>query len=113
MSKAPLVFDASKSTISEKQMQVWLSSEITENVTQVPGIGPAAVDKLAAADVVTTHQLLGKYLSLRGKRFSQQQHNDYFMEWLKSVGINSHREGITYAIAEKLSVLLPTAYEGE
>ena len=94
-------------------MQVWLSSEITETVTQVPGIGPANADKLAANDVTTTHQLLGKYLSLRGRRFTQQEHNNYFMEWLQSIGINSHREGITYAIAEKLSVLLPTAYEGE
>jgi hypothetical protein len=122
MSKAPLVFDANKSTISEAKMQMWLASDLTFDVTQVPGIGPVGAEKLLEPlryedgkvienGVGTTFQLIGKYLSLRGKGVTQQMHNDAFMEWLRLKGIHTQREGITYAIAEYVSAHLPSPYD--
>jgi hypothetical protein len=117
-------FDAGKSTISEKQLNIWLADDVRDDIMQVPGIGPAAAKLLAKpvhfADgkvgelgVETTFQLLAKYLLFRGPGVTKQQHNDTFMDWLKLKGIHSHRDGITHAVAEKLSIIIPSKYADE
>jgi len=102
-------------------MTAFLQSELSDDITQVPGIGYAAAEKLKLAvlykdgslgepGVFNTFQLVGKYLSFRQRNITQQQHNDAFMEWLQLKGVNAHRVGITQALAEYLSVIIPSPY---
>lgn len=59
------------------------------------------------APVETTHQLIGKFLTLRGKGMTPQQHMDAFWFYLKERGLSSHRAGIVDAIAQKVNVMIP------
>ena len=98
-------YDPRKSKVTEDRMSEWRELEITGDVTEVPGIGPAAAELLAKEDygeehvVQNTWQLFAKYLSLKttdqdGKHLSVKDHNDKFWYWLKYKGIKSHRSAI-------------------
>jgi len=43
-------YDPRKSKVSENTMMTWRSSQITGDLLEVPGIGPAAVRMLAESD---------------------------------------------------------------
>jgi hypothetical protein len=100
--------DISKSKVSADALAAFLASEVKEDVTSVPGIGPAAAKKLAEAvegdqAITTTYQLIGKFLTLKGKGVSQAEHCDAMWFWLQARGLDSHRAGIVHSIAEKVS----------
>ena len=59
------------------------------------------------AAVETTYQLIGKFLSLKGKGMSSKEHMDAFWFYLKARGVDSHRSGIVDAIARKVDVMIP------
>ena len=108
-------FDVNKSQVSADQLAKFLAMDLSEDITTVPGIGPAAAKKLATpgendSPVQTTHQLIGKYLSLRGPGMSSKEHCDAFWFYLKLKGIDSHRSGIVHAIGEKVNVAFPGIY---
>ena len=63
-----LGYDPSRSKVSDSTMTDFLRGKITGDVTEVPGIGPAAARALAAGDdeserVTNTFQLIGKVSS--------------------------------------------------
>ncbi len=96
--------------MSADALAAFLASEVQEDVTSVPGIGPAAAKKLAEAvegdqAITTTYQLIGKFLTLKGKGVSQAEHCDAMWFWLQARGLDSHRAGIVHSIAEKVSRL--------
>ncbi len=102
--------DVGKSKVSADALAAFLASEVQEDVTSVPGIGPAAAKKLAEAvegdqAITTTYQLIGKFLTLKGKGVSQAEHCDAMWFWLQARGLDSHRAGIVHSIAEKVSRL--------
>lgn len=71
-----------------------------------------------AMQVITTYQLIGKFLMLKGPddagtTVQTVEHCDRFWYWLKEMGIDSHRSGIVNAIAEKCNTWLPGLYHGE
>ena len=108
-------FDANRSQVSEDQLAKFLAEDVREDVTSIPGIGPAAAKTLAKSDerdsaVLTTYQLFGKFLSLRGPGMTTEEHCDAFWQWLALKGINSHRSGIVLAVAEKLDIAFPGLY---
>jgi ferritin len=79
----------------------------------VPGIGPAAVRKLAEGDegadsVTNTYQLFGKYLM---HKVEPVDHFEKFFQFLKNRGISSHRSAIVKAIAEKAATFFPNIYD--
>ena len=43
-------FDVNRSQVSEDQLAKFLADDIREDITSVPGIGPAAAKKLAEAE---------------------------------------------------------------
>jgi len=64
------------------------ADEIREDITSVPGIGPAAAKALASDEggepgVKTTYQLIGKFLVLREPGMTSQEHCDAFWYWLQ------------------------------
>jgi hypothetical protein len=69
--------------------------------------GPAAEEKLSHEGITTPFQLLGKYLSLRTKDMSVQEHCDAFFNWIAEVGINHQRHTIVRCIAEKANSMMP------
>jgi hypothetical protein len=100
-------------------MEVWKNADVNGDLKQVPGIGAAAVDKLGAADVeeneriTNTHQLIGKYLLLKGPgdvTFSEL--NQKFWYFLKAKGITAHRSAIVLAISDKVSAFFPGFHDG-
>lgn len=90
---------------------------LTGELSEVPGIGPAAIKHLAAGEesIENTYQLIGKFFMLKsnddGEPINCVDHCDAFWQWLKSKGINSFRSGIVNAIAEKMNTMVPGIYE--
>jgi len=77
------VFDLKVATPSLRQVSAdslakFLEDEIDEEITSVPGIGPAAAKSLKAGDdgVATTYQLFGRFLTLKSKGANSQEHCD-------------------------------------
>jgi hypothetical protein len=105
-------FDPQKSKVSAEALARFLTDAINENITSVPGIGPAAQQRLAtevAGDsaVETTYQLIGKFLSLKSKGMTPKDHMNAFWFYLQSRGIDSHRSGIVLSIAQKVDLMMP------
>jgi len=81
-------------------------------LNEVPGIGGATIEKLKAAGVTTTYQLLGKYLMLKDAGVGPVEHADRFYYWLVSVGTPAgFRAGVVKSIAEKLNVTFVGLYD--
>lgn len=58
-------YDPRRSRVSDDKMNEFLRGQLSGDLTEVPGIGPAAVKKLAEGDldgdkVTNTFQLIGK-----------------------------------------------------
>lgn len=61
---------------------------------------------------MTSYQLFGKFLELRTKGLSQEEHCDQFFKWLHDdAKITSHREAIVEAVASRLSIMMPALYD--
>ncbi|KAF1316005.1 hypothetical protein FI667_g15694, partial [Globisporangium splendens] len=115
-------YDPQKSRVAEDTLADFLRAPLTGDLTEVPGIGPAAVTKLAAGEdsdqVENTFQLIGKFLLLKKNSDENDDglldcaaHCDAFWFWLKSKGITAYRSGIVMAIAEKVNTMLPGIYD--
>jgi hypothetical protein len=102
-----------KQKTTPEAMELWMNSDITGILTDVPGIGPVNAKKLGAKNVpeceriTDTFQLLGKYLTLNGPdEVTPDGRNQKFWDYLKSKGINASRAAIVEAIAEKAKSLI-------
>ncbi|GLD98784.1 hypothetical protein PINS_up007502 [Pythium insidiosum] len=115
-------YDPQKSRVAEDTLADFLRAPLTGDLTEVPGIGKAAVGKLAAGEegdrVENTFQLIGKFLMLKQSTDKNEdglidcaEHCDAFWYWLKSKGIQAYRSGIVMAIAEKVNTMLPGIYD--
>jgi|Dee2metaT_26_FD_contig_21_3209608_length_449_multi_13_in_0_out_0_1 hypothetical protein len=107
-------FDPSRSGIKEDRLTEWLAMPITPDLDlqKIPGIGPAAVTKLAEANVHCPMQLLGKFMQFKGPDVDTQEVCDTMWYWLKDVGINSNRTSIVEACATKVNLWCPGTYDG-
>lgn len=100
-------------------MEVWRTEQVSGNLLDVPGIGPAAVKKLSddpKEPITNTYQLFGKYLMLKGPDTDENkvecvEHNEKFWHYLKTKGITSHRSAIVKAVAEKAALFFPGIYD--
>lgn len=62
-----------------------------------------------SAGITNTYQLIGKYLSLKAS--GVKHHQDAMYVWLKSIGVNSGRNNIILALAEKCDVFMHDLYD--
>ena len=102
-------------------MDEFLHSNITGELTEVPGIGPAAKAALARHEdeterITNTYQLIGKFLMLKGpdrgdEKVDSIEHNDKFWYFLKSRGVSAYRSGIVQCIARKCGSFMPGIYD--
>jgi hypothetical protein len=62
-------YDPQKSRVAEDTLADFLRAPLTGDLTEVPGIGPAAVSKLGDGEdgdsIENTFQLIGKFLLLK------------------------------------------------
>jgi len=103
-------------------MQNFLKGKVSGDITDIPGIGPAAAKKLAKGDshdemITNTFQLIGKFLMFKGpddgedNNVGTREHLDKFWYFLQEKEISSHRSGIVKAIAEKVNQMMPGIYD--
>ena len=95
-------------------------TRLTGDLSEVPGIGPAAIKKLAEGEdddkITNTFQLIGKFLMLKGpdedeEKVTTREHMEKFWYFLQEKGISSHRSGIVRCIAEKVNGMMPGIYD--
>jgi len=109
-------YDPSRSQLDKGTKTEFLRSELTGDITEVPGIGPEGAKTLKKVGVSTTFQLIGKYLSLKGRKVDKTivgpvQHAEGFWEFLKETGVApGHRAGVVQCIAEKTNMFFPGMY---
>jgi hypothetical protein len=113
-------YDPKRSRVNDDTMADFIRSTVTGDVTEVPGIGPAAAKKLACGEgdekVTNTYQLIGKFLMLKGpdeddNKVESMEHCEKFWYWLQDKGISAHRSAIVKAVACKVNGLLPGVYD--
>ena len=79
-----------------------------ESLLTVPGVGSVTHDKLQAAGVTSTFQLIGKFLELRRAGYDAPQHIAAFKAWLATLDIKgSHPNLISRALGEKAESFMP------
>jgi hypothetical protein len=111
-------YDPNKSKVSDDKMTAFNESDLTGDLLQIPGIGPAAVAKLLADDppVQNSFHLIGKYMAMcqleqdedgEGPRVDTYSLNQRFWVYLKNLGIVAHRSAIVKAMSSKVGTLLP------
>ncbi|KAJ8613952.1 hypothetical protein CTAYLR_008796 [Chrysophaeum taylorii] len=106
-------FDPNKTRIQQDTLASFLRMPVSEDLSTVPGIGAKNKEILGSGDdkVLTVHQLLGKFLSFKGPDVTPTEHCDAFYHWLAAKGVNSHRNNIVLAVAEKVEVFIPGVYD--
>jgi hypothetical protein len=115
-------YDPRRSKVSDDKMEAWRSAQITGDLTEVPGIGPAAVKKLYECDegankITNTYQLFGRFFMLKGPGHEGEtsvepvEHTQKFWLWLANRGISSHRSAIVRCIAEKSATFFNGIYD--
>jgi hypothetical protein len=105
--KPAKVFDINSSRVSDSTLAHFLAGPIPNNLLDVPGIGPSAVEKLKVDNVESPIQLLGIFLTMKAPDMTQTQHCNAMWFYLQELGINSSRSCIVHCIAEKANLLIP------
>lgn len=100
-SKPTIVFDGSKSTSTAESLVDflqgfnWQKSQLKD----VPGIGPASVEKLKGAGVSTVQQLLGLYMGFVEPNRKSNEVNNGFFNKFKEISPKANAHTVTFAIA--------------
>ena len=106
-------FDPRRSNFNPDSLAEFIRSPLVKDITSVPGIGEKNKRILKKDGILTTHQLIGKFLSLSEEDTDSVELCDKFYFWLQLIGITSYRGSIVSAVAEKLNILVPNIYDSE
>ncbi len=104
-------YDRAKSKVSEKKLAEFIMSDLREDLTLVPGIGPKTEEQLNDAGINTSFALVGKFLMCRKEGDNKQATCDRFVQFLAELKIGGFRSGITTCILDKISTLMPALFE--
>jgi len=104
-------YDPNRSQVGEDKLRDFIQRPITGDLSEVPGVGPKAIERLRENDITTTYQLIGKYLSLKAENVQPAEHCDRFWYFLQGIHIDSHRAGIVQCIALKVDAMFPGIYD--
>jgi predicted flap endonuclease-1-like 5' DNA nuclease len=110
-------YDPKKSTVTNDTLMEFVDDDLSDDVTEVPGIGEKSAQNLAGEGINTTFQLFGKFLMAKDDDTSFQEMCDQFYSFLKEVKTSpGHRAGVIQCMSEKLAVGIkipvPTIAEG-
>ena len=100
-SKPTIVFDGTKSTSTAESLVDFLQGFNWQQTTlkDVPGIGPASVEKLEGAGISTIQQLLGLYMGFVEPNASSNEVNNAFFNRFKEISPKANGHTVTFAIA--------------
>ena len=95
-------YDGAKTVINESTCAAFIAAEVTGDLLDVPGVGPAAVQAFEIAGVGNTFALLGQFMMLRREGMTGQEHQNAMARYLKKIGINALRNDVVYSCSNKL-----------
>ena len=97
----PPAFDSTKSSTTAETIVDFLENFnwTTTKLTDVPGIGPATKDKLAAEGITTVQQLLGLYMGLVEPGAATDEINNKFFAKIKEISPKANAHTVTFSIA--------------
>jgi len=105
-------FHPENSRVGASALADFIRAPTKGNLDEVPGVGPATIDRLRAAGVETTYQLVAKYLSFKGANTEPKAHAELFYQWLKRTETPAgFRAGVVHSIAEKTNLTFPKLYD--
>jgi hypothetical protein len=117
-------YDPKRSKVSDDTLNDFLRAPLSGLLSEVPGIGPATIKKLADSElaedekITNTFQLIGKFMMLKGpdaegSKVESFEHMEKFWYFLQNRGISSHRGAIVRSIAEKMNTMMPGIYDAD
>ncbi|CAE7947801.1 unnamed protein product [Symbiodinium sp. KB8] len=119
----PLILQAGKLD----DIAVFVASEVDNDLSSVPGVGPVTVTAFGKVGITSTTQLIGKFLLMvdgdeddggrgaavreRAPELFERGPSDRYVDWLRALGVmNNWVNVITYAIAGKADALIPGTF---
>lgn len=106
-------FDPRRSNFNPDALAAFIRAPLVKDLLSVPGIGEKNLNLLKKDGITTTHQLIGKFLSLSEEDTDSVELCDKFYFWLQSIGVTSYRGSIVSSIAEKTNILVPNLYDAD
>jgi len=94
-------FDGSKSTSTAESLVDFMEkfNWTTSQLKDIPGIGPASVEKLKGAGISTVQQLLGIYMGFVEPNATSVDINQKFFNRFKDISPHANAHTVTFAIA--------------
>lgn len=93
-------------------LAVFVKNDVVDDLRSVPGIGDISGRRLAGAGILTTYQLIGKFLMGKSLGLSQQDHCNAFYRFLLSVGFFPiYASRVVQAIGMKADSIFPGVYD--
>ena len=80
----------------------FVSAELKGDLTEVPGVGRAAVVAFTNAGIDDTKALLRQFLKLRKVGMSVQEWQNAMAQYLETIGVIAHRSGVVYVCSTRL-----------
>ena len=106
-------YDREKSRVKDEKLAEFLTNDLGEDLTCVPGVGPKTVQLLNDDGIETSFQLLAKFMSFRSKGATEDAVCEAMYQYLAGLGVSGYRSGITTCLHEKASVILPEFFSNE
>ena len=96
-------------------LATFLRTPITGELTEIPHVGQASKQQFEAQGILTTHQLIAKYLSFKDPNVGSVEHADRFFYWLQDVvGINNALlSKVTRCIGELCNLKFPGLFNND
>lgn len=93
-------FSPAKSTVSAQNLMEFMDKPIhTLMMKDIPGIGPATVEKLSSDGIKSVQQLIAKFLMFCTTESDTNSVCQCFFNWLNSVSPGGHVHTVTFSIA--------------
>jgi hypothetical protein len=107
-------FDINRSRVSEDTLASFLSKPLTNDLLDIPGIGPVSAKSLISFDIYTPIQLISCFLRVCGEEMNSKERCNAFWYYLDAMEVpGGTRSTIVHAIAEKVNIMIPGIYDCE
>jgi Holliday junction resolvasome RuvABC DNA-binding subunit len=104
-----------RAQLDADKLLTFIRGQIDDDLTSVPGVGPKGAEKLRENGIKTTTALVGRFLVCKtAAAMSAQDLADAFYEYLREIGIDSHRASVVRCIGGKANAMIPGIFrEGD
>ena len=103
------------SKVSDDALQQFTFNNLSGDLSEIPGVGPSTVVIFKNADITTTFQLIGKFLSFKGEGVDSIEHCDAFFNYIKG-GLKvppANCPKIVHCIASLMNLKFDGLYDAE